>query len=233
MSKLKIQNMSGGSVGSYDFDDGLLEFEKGSQAVHESVVAVMAARRAGSASTLSKGEVSGSNKKPWKQKGLGRARAGYRQSPVWRGGGIAFGPKPRSYDKKVNKKVAKLAFRRAFSEAVKNEKIRVLDSLYLEAPKTNLFMALMKSLEVSAPVLFVDTDVNEKVYLSARNIQGVELVSASEVGVYQLLRYPVIVITKAGLDVVRARMAGEAVCDIKSDKTTDANVDGSSGEVSE
>jgi large subunit ribosomal protein L4 len=115
MSKLTIYNMQGAAVGDMDVDAGLLVLKKGTQAVHDVIVNGLARGRAGTASTLAKGEVAGSNKKPWRQKGTGRARAGYRQSPVWRGGGVAFGPHPRRYGGKVNRKVAKLAFQRAFS----------------------------------------------------------------------------------------------------------------------
>ncbi|MBU0678134.1 MAG: 50S ribosomal protein L4, partial [Verrucomicrobia bacterium] len=110
--------MKGESIGDFDFSDELLVHDKGLQALQNAVVAHRAAQRAGSASTLTKSEVAGSGRKPWRQKGLGRARAGYRQSPVWRGGGVAFGPKPRSYAKKISKKGARLAFRRAFSEKI-------------------------------------------------------------------------------------------------------------------
>ena len=131
MNKLKTYDMSGAVSGDVELADELLVLGAGEQAVHDCVVATRNARRQGSASTLTKGEVAGSNKKPWRQKGTGRARAGYRQSPVWRGGATAFGPKPRSYAVKVNKKVGRLAFRRAFSEKVMAEQIKVLDELSL------------------------------------------------------------------------------------------------------
>lgn len=104
MSKLTVYDMKGASTGEFDLPEAVLCLDRGEQAVHDAVTATRAAGRAGTASTLHKGEVAGSNKKPWRQKGTGRARAGLRQSPVWRGGGAAFGPKPRDYDKKVNRK---------------------------------------------------------------------------------------------------------------------------------
>ena len=119
MSKsLLIKNKDGKDIGNYDVPENLLEYDKGDHAVHEVVVAYQAHQRAGTASTLSKSNVAGSGKKPWKQKGLGRARAGYRQSPIWRGGAVAHGPHPRSYKKKISKKILKLAFRRVFSEKI-------------------------------------------------------------------------------------------------------------------
>ncbi|MCK5528841.1 MAG: 50S ribosomal protein L4, partial [Kiritimatiellae bacterium] len=142
MSKLKLYNIDGTASGDIELADELLVLGAGEQAVHDVVVATRNAARQGSASSKHKGEVAGSNKKPWRQKGTGRARAGYRQSPIWRGGAAAFGPKPRSYAVKVNKKVSRLAFGRAFSEKVLHNQVMVLDSLTMAEPKTKLFKDL-------------------------------------------------------------------------------------------
>ncbi len=217
MGKLKVHDMKGKAVGNLDFSDDMLVSDKGEQAVRDVVVAMMAARRAGTASTLSKGEVAGSNAKPWKQKGLGRARAGYRQSPIWRGGAVAFGPHPRSYDKKVNKKVQKLAFMRAFSDVISEEKILVVDELILAEGKTRLFAELMKKLDLSGPVLFVVDKVDEKTVLAARNIPKIEMVAAANLNVYQLLRYKKVVVTKSAMDVIKARF-GEVVAEKPAEK---------------
>jgi large subunit ribosomal protein L4 len=208
MSKLQVYNMSGAAEGEMELPDDLLELKKGSQAVHDVVVAMLAGRRSGNASTLTKGEVAGSNKKPWRQKGTGRARAGLRQSPVWRGGGVAFGPHPRSYEQKVNRKVARLAFRRAFSEKVAGNQVRVIEELVVAEPKTKVFRALMKALNVDRPTLFVVDKVERNAVLACRNIPGVEMVAAADVNTYQLLRHPVVVVTKAGLDRIRTRLGG-------------------------
>lgn len=210
MSTLAIYDIKGTEVGQYDLPDDVLELEKGAQAVHDVVVARQAARRAGTASTLQKGEVAGSGKKPWKQKGTGRARAGYRQSPVWRGGSVAFGPRPRSYAVKVNRKVAQLAFRRALSEKISAGEIRILDSVSLDEPKTKLFAGLMSSLNVAAPALFVLSEVDDTLALASRNISRVEVVRAKDVSVYQLLRYPTIIVDNAGMDQLKTRMGGKA-----------------------
>ena len=208
MSKLPVYNMSGAAVGDMEIADGLLELRKGSQAVHDVVVAMLAGRRSGTASTLSKGEVAGSNKKPWRQKGTGRARAGLRQSPIWRGGGVAFGPHPCCYDQKVNRKVARLAFRRVFSEKVAANEIRVLEDLAVAEPRTRLFRLLMKALNIGRSALFVVDKVEKNVALACRNIPGVELVAAADLNTYQLLRYPCVVVTKPGMERVQARLAG-------------------------
>lgn len=210
MSSLKIYNIEGAEVGEYDFPDSLMELKKGTQAVHDMVVARQAAARAGNASTKHKGEVAGSGKKPWKQKGTGRARAGYKQSPVWRGGAAAFGPKPRDYSVKVNKKVARLAFRRALSSKVDEGEIRVLDSISIKEPKTKQFAELLKSLKITGPALFILGDVDKNVALAVRNIPKVEVVKSTEANVYQLLRYPVLVADSAGMDQLKARLEGGA-----------------------
>ena len=162
--------------------------------------------RAGTASTLSKGEVAGSNKKPWRQKGTGRARAVYRQSPVWRGGGVAFGPKPRDYSQKINRKVQQLAFTRALSEKIAGGQTMVIDTIDLAEPKTKLLKALLAKLGLDRSVLIVLDQHEEKVMLAARNLQKVEVVSAAEVDVYSLLLYRTLVATKAGFEALTARM---------------------------
>jgi large subunit ribosomal protein L4 len=210
MSKLAVCDMSGANVGHYDVADGLLVLDKGSQAVHDVVVATLAGRRAGTASTLRKGEVAGSNRKPWRQKGTGRARAGLRQSPVWRGGGVAFGPHPRSYAQKINRKVARLAFRRAFSEKVAAESVRVLEELAVPEPKTRCFRELLKALQIPGKALFVVDKLDRKAVLASRNIPGISLATAAEVGTYELLSHPVVVVTRAAMDRLRARLGGGA-----------------------
>lgn len=206
MSTIKIFNTTGGEVGDYEIPAELLELEKGDQAVHDVVVAMNNARRAGTACTREKGEVAGTGSKPWKQKGTGRARAGYRQSPVWRGGGVVFGPRPRYYGVKVNKKVAKLAFRRALSEKLNAGDVRVVEQMNVEDAKTKAFAALLKTLGVSAPALVVVDDIDRNLALASRNVPRVEVVKARDVNVYQLLRYPSIIVNSAGMEQLKARL---------------------------
>jgi len=208
MSTLTVYDIKGASVGEIEVADALLEMKKGSQAVHDVVVAQLAGLRGGTASTLRKGEVAGSNKKPWRQKGTGRARAGYRQSPVWRGGGVAFGPHPRSFAQKVNKKVARLAFKRVFSEKVASGDLKVMDEVTIPEAKTKLFSALLKTLGISKPALFVVDKTERNLVVASRNIPSVEVATAKDVNVYQLLRYPVVVITKSAVDQIKTRLAG-------------------------
>lgn len=170
MSRIPITNSAGAPVGDMEVADDLLVLNRGQQALKDVIVAYRAALRAGTASTLTKGEVAGSNRKPWAQKGLGLARAGYRQSPLWRGGGVVFGPKPRSYHVSVNRKVAHLAFRRALSEKIAGKALRVLDDLTLSESKTKALLAVLKAQGIRGPVLIVLDKPDRNIQLAARNL---------------------------------------------------------------
>ena len=187
------------------FDQSQLTLDKGAQAVKDAVTAIRNALRAGTASTKSKGEVAGSNKKPWKQKGTGNARAGFRRSPVWRGGGVAMGPKPRSYGMKINRKVADLAFRHALSEHIRDGKVVVVEALPADG-KTKNVAAFIKALGLDGRVLFVTDKPEEKFLLAVRNIPKAEARTAAQLDVYSLLLAKTVVATKDGLDRLAARM---------------------------
>ena len=208
MSTIPQFNRSGAAAGEVVVDDALLVTDRGTQAVQDVVLAGMAGRRAGTASTLSKGEVAGSNKKPWRQKGTGRARAGLRQSPVWRGGGVAFGPKPRSYVQKVNKKTLRLAFRRALSDRIAEGAVRIVDDLTVAEPRTKLVVGLLKALGLE-DALLVTRGVDSTLALAARNLPDVQVLSARDVGVYHLVRHRNLVVSRAAWDVLEARLAGK------------------------
>lgn len=208
MYSIPIHSISGAKSGEYRLDDALVVLDKGGQAVHEAIVAYRANQRRGTASTLTKGEVAGSNRKPWRQKGTGRARAGYRQSPLWRGGGVAFGPKPRSYRRELPRKVKRLALRRAFSERVAAGEVMILEDLHLEQPKTRLFSEIMKKLSLTRGALFVVDKLDRNLFLASRNIPGVEVVAASDVNAYQMLRYRRVVVTSRGMQALEERLAG-------------------------
>ncbi len=206
MSKLPVKNVKGQSVGEYDLSDDLLVFDKGQQAVYEAIVAYQANQRAGTATTLGKGEVAGTGGKPWKQKGTGRARAGYQQSPVWRGGSVAFGPRARSFARSLPRKTARLAFRRAFSEKASAGQVVVLDDLTIESPKTRQIADMLKALEASKGAVLVLDEAREAVRLSARNMPGVQVTTARHVNVYDVLRYPLVLVSRAGMDVLAERL---------------------------
>lgn len=209
MSKLSVYDLKGSSSAKVDFPDELLT-TRGQQAVHDVIIAYQAGLRAGTANTLGKGDVAGSNKKPWKQKGTGRARAGFRQSPVWRGGGVAHGPHPRSYAKKVPVKVARLAFRRAFSDLVREDRIRVVEQLAIAEGKTKTAAAMLKTLGLKKGALIVVDTLDKNLVCALRNLTNVEATTAREVSTFQLLRFPVTILTRAGMDGLRARLEGEA-----------------------
>ena len=206
MSTIKVFNPAGDAAGEMTVADDILVLDKGEQAVKDVVVAIQNAFRAGTASTLSKGEVAGSNKKPWRQKGTGRARAGLRQSPVWRGGGVAFGPKPRDFSQKINRKVQQLAYSRALSDKIASGAVTVIEKFDLAEPKTKLLTAMLKKLGAERSTLIVLDQYEEKVMLAASNLQKVEVVTAAEVDVYSLLLYRTLVATKAGFAALTARM---------------------------
>ena len=209
MSKLSVHDMKGSALAEMEVPDALLT-RKGRQAVHDVVVAYQAGLRAGTASTLGKGAVAGSGKKPWRQKGTGRARAGYRQSPVWRGGGVAHGPHPRSYAKRVPQKVARLAFRRAFSDLVREGRVRVLEQLNIAEPKTKGAIGLLNALGLEKGALIVVSKLDKNLICAVRNLQNVEATTVHSVNTYQLLRYPTTVITREAMDSLYARLSGEA-----------------------
>ena len=210
MSKIRMCDSKGAEMADLQFPEDLMEVDQGLQAVHESVVRYQARRRAGTASTLSKGEVAGTGAKPWKQKGTGRARAGYKQSPVWRGGAVAFGPEPRAYGGKINRKVAKLAFQRAFSEAVAGGEVLVVDEIAATDGKTRSFVAFLEAIKIEAPALVVVDRVTPELEQAVHNIDRIELTSSESLNVYQLLRYPRIVLSKAAMDALQGRLTPRA-----------------------
>jgi len=200
--------MEGAAVGTVDVPAALTDTTKGGQAVRDAIVAYRANQRLGTASTLTKGEVAGHGKKPWRQKGTGNARAGYRQSPVWRGGGVVFGPKPRSFRKDFNRKMARLALGRVVADRVADESITVLESLQVSDTKTKNFVAWLKKMDITKALIVVDQPSRE-LLLASRNIPGIEVARASHVNVYQIARYPRLVITKDALGILNQRATGE------------------------
>ena len=185
-------------------DQSQLVLDKGAQAVKDAVTAIRNAMRAGTACTKGKGEVAGSNKKPWKQKGTGNARAGFRQSPVWRGGGVAHGPKPRSFEQKINKKVMQLAFARALSDKIVAGDVIVVDEFKFEAPKTKLMAAFLKTLGVDRTAVVVQKDVDD---LVTSNLPRIDYSTAQAIDVYTVLANRKLVCDKAGFDALMARIA--------------------------
>ena len=203
---VKIFDINGAAIGDYPLNAKSVELEKGSQAVHDSVVAHLAEQRAGTASTKTKAEVSGGGAKPFRQKGTGRARAGSNRSPIWRHGGITFGPKPRKYGMKVNKKVLALALKRSFSERVAEGSTAIIDSLKMDSPKTKNITGLLKKLGFGKKVLIIVREFDENIIRASANIPDVMIVKADSVNTYQLLLSPKILFTKDAIDVFIKRL---------------------------
>jgi large subunit ribosomal protein L4 len=206
MSRLAIFDVNGKKDGDMEIADSILILTRGRQAVHDTVVADRAAKRAGTASTLRKGEVAGSNRKPWRQKGTGRARAGYRRSPIWRGGGVAFGPHPRSYKKKVNRKTNRLAFARAFSEKVTSGGVRLVKNLGLPEPKTKLLASLLEALGIKGSVILILSHPDRNLTLAARNISRVTTATADTATTYQILEHEAVVVDVSAVENLKARL---------------------------
>ena len=209
MSKvLDILDCNGARVGEYVLPENVIELEKGEQAVHDAVVAFMAGQRAGTACTKTRGEVRGGGAKPFRQKGMGRARAGSNRSPIWVGGGVTFGPKPRSFAKKLNKKVMQLALKRAISERIVDGDLVVVNEFALADHKTKSAATVFKNLNVAdATVLLSLPDYEETAVCATGNLPNVVLRKAASVNVYELLRFGKLVFTKDALDAFVGRLA--------------------------
>jgi large subunit ribosomal protein L4 len=208
--KISIKNLAGKNAGELEVKFAIVENGKGTQAVHDAVTAYRAAQRSGTACTKTAGEVSGSNKKPWKQKGTGRARAGSHQSPLWVGGGVVFGPKPRDFSKKISKKTRALALRKALSERLKLGDVVVVDDLKLASPKSKDFVKVIHALELTGTTLLVSCGAeNKNLTLAARNIAGVTLTTSDSLNTYDVLRPDKLVFTKSAFEQVEARLTKE------------------------
>lgn len=205
--KISVINTAGTAKGELEIaDDLLIKTGKGSQAVHDTVTAYRANQRLGTHKVKQMGEVTGSGKKPWRQKGTGRARAGSFQSPLWRGGAVVFGPHPRDYSIQVPKKVKALAFRKALSERLLAGDVVVVDELKVTSHKTKDFVGLISKLAKGATLIVTEV-VDKNLKLASRNLPDVQVEPADSVNTYELLRFDKIVATKAGFEKLTARVS--------------------------
>jgi large subunit ribosomal protein L4 len=204
--KIAVKDIKGNAKGDFEVTFPVIETGRGTQAVHDVVVAYRAAQRAGTHSTKTMGEVAGTNKKPWRQKGTGRARAGSFRSPLWRGGGVTFGPKPRDYTKKVGKKTRQLALRKALSERIKMGDVIVVDEFKLAGPKTKDFLSALSALQVNGNALIV-AEADNNLSLATRNVSTVELTNSTDLNTYQVLKHDKLVFTRGALEKVQERLA--------------------------
>ena len=204
--KLTIKDIAGKDHGELEVKFSLIEDGKGTQAVHDSVVAYLANQRMGTACTKTMGEVAGTGRKPWRQKGTGRARAGSFASPLWRGGGVVFGPKPRDFGKKVSKATRQLALRKALGERLKSGDVVVVDDFKLSSPKTREFVGVLSVLKMEGTTLVVASDRDKNLTLASRNVQNVSVATSDSLNTYDVLRPDKLVFTRGAFEQVEARL---------------------------
>ena len=204
--KIPVKDISGKDTGELNVNFPLVEGGRGTQAVHDTVVAYMAAQRSGTANTKTMGEVAGSGKKPWRQKGTGRARAGSFASPLWVGGGVVFGPKPRDFRKTLSRKTKQLALRKALTERLNAGDVQVVDDLKLDEPKTKRFLEVLKSFGMEGTALVVAPAAEKNLMLATRNIKKVEVATADTVNTYQILRSDKLLFTRSAFEKLEQRL---------------------------
>ena len=203
--ELQVLNAQGEATATVPAPETVFGREFNEALVHQLVVAYQANARSGNRAQKDRSEVRHTTKKPFRQKGTGRARAGYASSPVWRGGGVVFGPHPRDYSKQVNKKVKRLALRKVLSERIKSGDVLVTESFSVAAPKTKEFLALLKSCTPEEKVLVVGVGFDDNTFLAARNVTPARLVRAADVNPEQMLAFRKIIITQEALPTLAER----------------------------
>jgi large subunit ribosomal protein L4 len=199
MPKVSVLNQTGSSVGEIELNEAIFGIVPNEAVLFEALVQQRASLRHGNHKVKTRAEVAGGGRKPWRQKGTGRARQGSIRSPQWRGGGIVFGPSPRSYSFKLPKKVRRLALLSALSTKVREESLIVLEGLAFDAPKTKDFIKVLNDLSINKKALIVTANLDETVALSARNIPGISVITASGINVLDLIGHDKLVMTKAAV----------------------------------
>ncbi len=199
MAKAGLYNISGKKVGDFDLNDAIFGVEPNVAVMHAAVKNHLANCRQGTQSALTRAEVSGGGKKPWRQKGTGRARQGSTRSPQWTHGGIAFAPKPRDYSYEINKKTKRLALKSALSAKAGEEEIYVIDELKLDEIKTRSIVKMLEEMNV-ANALLVTAESDNVIYRSARNIEGVKVIPLNNISTYDLIKYDSLVIAKDAVE---------------------------------
>lgn len=199
MLKVKVYNQEGAEVKDLELNEAVFGIEPNNQAIFDMVLLQRASLRQGTHKVKNRTEVSGGGKKPWRQKGTGRARQGSIRAPQWRGGGVVFGPTPRSYKFKINRKVGRLALRSALSTKIIDNEFMALDTIKFDAPKTKEMVKVLSNLEAPVKTLIVMDEIDETVARSANNIPGVKLLDARRVNVYDVLNSNKLIMTEAAI----------------------------------
>jgi large subunit ribosomal protein L4 len=208
MASVDVVNQKGEKIGAVELDDTVFNAEVKEHCVHQVVVWQLAKRRTGSASTKTRSQVRGGGRKPWRQKGSGRARAGTNRSPIWTGGGAIFGPHPRSYEHGVPKKVRKAAMRSVLSSKLKENRLTVVDKIELDEPKTKVFLAICKDLGLDeTKTLFVTPEKDEALVRSSRNVHRYLALPSVGLNVYDLLRFEKVVLLQEAIPAITERLA--------------------------
>ncbi|EJM1129840.1 50S ribosomal protein L4 [Listeria monocytogenes] len=207
MPKLSLLKQDGTNAGEITLNDTVFGIEPNEKVVVDVILSQRASLRQGTHKVKNRSEVRGGGRKPWRQKGTGRARQGSIRSPQWRGGGVVFGPTPRSYAYKLPKKVRRLAIKSILSSKVNEEKLVVLEGLTFDAPKTKEFAAFLKNISVDTKALIVVAGESENVELSARNLQGITVISAESISVLEVAKHDKLIITKAAVEKVEEVLA--------------------------
>lgn len=200
MPKLNIHDMQGKVCGAIELSESVFGAEVNQSAVHAVVRAYLMNQRQGTQSTLTRAEVSGGGRKPWRQKGTGRARQGSTRSPQWTHGGIVFGPKPRKYKVSINKKLKRVAMKSALTSKVLAGELIIVDNIALNEYKTKNVIAMLSALGAAKKTLIVSAEADKFLYISAANIPGVDTAPANSINVYNILKHDTMVVTKAAID---------------------------------
>ncbi len=209
MGDLNLYNQNGEVVGKVSIDTQIADYEPKSQVVHDVVVAYRANQRSGTASTKTRGEIKASTAKPWRQKGTGRARSGMRSSPIWRGGGTVFGPRPRDFGKNVSRKQKQAALRSVLAARLQDEKVIVVEKFDFDGPKTKKMVAILDKLGLKDQKnLIVTAGLNRDVVKSANNLPGLDVVTASDVNTYDILSKNNLIIERDVIDIFNQRLLG-------------------------
>ncbi|TQR29611.1 50S ribosomal protein L4 [Brevibacillus brevis] len=207
MPKVALYNQTGSQVGEIDLADSVFGIEPNSAVLYDAIVMQQASQRQGTHDVKNRSEVRGGGRKPWRQKGTGRARQGSIRSPQWKGGGVVFGPTPRKYGYKLNRKVRRLALKSALSTKVQNNELLVLEALNFAAPKTKEMTAVLSSLKVDRKVLIVTSEYDQNVALASRNIPGTKIVDAAGINVLDLVAHDKVIVTKEAIAKVEEVLA--------------------------
>ncbi len=208
MPKVTLFNMAGEQIGEIELSDDVFGVEVRPDIMHRAVVNYLANQRQGTANTLTRAEVAGGGRKPWRQKGTGRARHGSIRSPLWRKGGVIFGPKPRSFKSTMPKKLKRLALKSALSAKVVENELIVIDSLSMEAPKTKEMVSILKNLNADKKSLIVIAAKDENVEKSARNLPSVKTTYVNTLNTYDILNHDNLIMTKEAAELVEEVYAG-------------------------